>query len=314
MSASISQLKVMMTLVKREFREHRLLFVYVPLVATLLSIIVATGSVVRDLLTDELLPPGLVLPEDSATVERITRIAILTRGSFFAARYMAQIQPMVLAFWATMAFYHLFSLYRQRQDRSILFWNSLPVSDAQTLVSKLLAGLLGCHLVYALCFAALGLCQLLFLFIHGWYSGIDGPYTFFAGAFSSATFRIGPGPDDFYTFSGGPLSYFPAFAYLAHLPLTILWSLPVYAWLLLASAMAPRAPFAWAMGPLVLLIIPEVIITDRSWVAATLFEHAIPSVSFLTMTGYPWAELAVSAVLGVGLLYAAIRLNRPDDS
>ena len=45
--------------------------------------------------------------------------------------------PLVLV----LTFYLLDCLYAERKDRSILFWKSLPVSDAATVASKLLVAL-----------------------------------------------------------------------------------------------------------------------------------------------------------------------------
>ena len=39
------------------------------------------------------------------------------------------------------SFYLMDCLYLERKDRSILFWKSLPVSDATTVISKLLVAL-----------------------------------------------------------------------------------------------------------------------------------------------------------------------------
>ena len=60
------------------------------------------------------------------------------------------------------AWYLLDSLYADRKDRSILFWKSLPVSDTETVLSKLATGLIVIPLVY---FAAADLTTLIIAFI-----------------------------------------------------------------------------------------------------------------------------------------------------
>jgi len=47
------------------------------------------------------------------------------------------VQPFLFVALLTQAFYSLASLYTERQDRSILFWKSLPPDDAKTVLSKL---------------------------------------------------------------------------------------------------------------------------------------------------------------------------------
>jgi ABC-2 type transport system permease protein len=52
-----------------------------------------------------------------------------------------QTLPQYLVMTIVVSFYLMDCLYLERKDRSILFWKSLPVSDAMTVSSKLLVGL-----------------------------------------------------------------------------------------------------------------------------------------------------------------------------
>jgi ABC-2 type transport system permease protein len=52
----------------------------------------------------------------------------------------------VMSVYAT--WYLLDCLYTDRKDRSILFWKSLPISDASTVMIKLLIGMVVIPLVY----------------------------------------------------------------------------------------------------------------------------------------------------------------------
>ena len=51
--------------------------------------------------------------------------------------YDAAIGMLVVAAFLIGAFYCLDALYGERRDRSILFWKSLPVSDATTVLAKI---------------------------------------------------------------------------------------------------------------------------------------------------------------------------------
>jgi ABC-2 type transport system permease protein len=60
------------------------------------------------------------------------------------------------------SWYLLDCLYADRKDRSILFWKSLPISDAATVLAKLFTGLIAIPLVY---FLAADVSTLLMAFI-----------------------------------------------------------------------------------------------------------------------------------------------------
>jgi ABC-2 type transport system permease protein len=142
-----SRAAVLVMLVRREFWEHRALWL-APLVMTgLFALCVAIGRIHLGV-------------EESATVQgEAQRVAVLT---------IIQVVLAVLLYLVAMfvvSFYLLDCLYSERKDRSILFWKSLPVSDGLTVSAKLLVALvvvpLGVFvlalLAHLLCTAILGL-------------------------------------------------------------------------------------------------------------------------------------------------------------
>ena len=123
--------------------------------------------------------------------------------------------------------YSVDALYGERRDRSVLLWKSLPVSDLQTVLAKLCIPVLVLPLIVWVLVAALHLLMLLtstaILAAHG----------------SSATLLwsgTGLVPDEF-----GLLYHLVMLHGIA--------ASPLYAWMLLVSAWAPRAPLAWAFLP-----------------------------------------------------------------
>ena len=124
-------------------------------------------------------------------------------------------------------FYSLDALYGERRDRSILFWKSLPVSDLTTVLSKVSIPLI---ILPLLSFAIAVVTQ-------------------FAMLLLSTAVLLGSG------LSVGTLwaraSFFHMSLMLLYHILTVhgLWYAPLYGWLLLVSAWAPRAPFMWALLP-----------------------------------------------------------------
>lgn len=124
-------------------------------------------------------------------------------------------------------FYCLDALYGERRDRSILFWKSLPVSDVTAVLSKL-----------AVPIAILPLVSFL----------ITVATEFIILVLSSAVFA-GSGVNIAELWAQSSFFRLPAI-WLYHL-VTVhgLWYAPIYAWLLMVSAWAPRAPFLWAFLP-----------------------------------------------------------------
>ena len=124
-------------------------------------------------------------------------------------------------------FYSLDALYGERRDRSILFWKSLPVSDLTTVLSKFSIPLI---ILPLLSFAIAVVAQFVVLLV-------------------ISAVRLGSGLDVGTLWAQVPFLHM-SLTLLYHL-LTVhgLWYAPIYGWLLLVSAWAPRAPFLWAFLP-----------------------------------------------------------------
>jgi ABC-2 type transport system permease protein len=129
---------------------------------------------------------------------------------------------LIMSIYST--WYLLDCLYAERKDRSILFWKSLPVSDAQAVLSKLATGVLVIPLVY---FVIADVTTLLIAFI------------------VSVRARM---------LLGGALWNMDLWLQLQALWLYLIvtvavWYLPVAAWLMLVSAWASRAVWLWSIMP-----------------------------------------------------------------
>ena len=124
-------------------------------------------------------------------------------------------------------FYLLGSLYDDRKDRSILFWKSLPASDTLTVASKLLAAMIVIPAFFLLTLivthvimAIIGSLMVL---------SVDGnPWTLFLGL--SNPFK-----------AWGMIT--------ASWAAQSIWALPLFGWLMLVSAFAPRVPLLFATLP-----------------------------------------------------------------
>lgn len=199
-------------------------------------------------------------------------------------------------------FYTLDALYGERRDRSILFWKSLPVSDLTTVLSKLSIPLV---IIPVFSYAITVVTQFLMLLL-------------------GSAVLLGSGAN--ITALWTHQSLFRGSLDLFYHMLTVhgLWYAPLYGWLLLVSAAAPRAPFVWAALPpfviwgvekmtfnttyfISLLKVrlmgppdPEMAMSKNADFMSTLIPH-----HFFDQPGL-WGGLAVAAVF----LAIAVRLRR----
>ncbi|MEP6886391.1 MAG: hypothetical protein ABJC66_16705 [Gammaproteobacteria bacterium] len=162
-----------------------------------------------------------------------------------------------LIFFAVMAIYStwylLDCLFADRKDRSVLFWKSLPISDAATVLSKLAIALIVIPLVYAV---TADLTTLLMAFI--------------------ISVRAS-------SFIGGALWHGDAWLQLQGLWLYLIfvaavWFLPVSAYLLVVSAWAKRAVMLWAVLPPLALILAERLFVGTHVIANILAGRLTPPV------------------------------------
>jgi ABC-2 type transport system permease protein len=151
--------------------------------------------------------------------ERIAGARMIGSGLFAGTAVL----PLLLAL-LMVPFILLASLYDERQDRSILFWKSLPVSDSKVVISKLVYGAL---LTFGIALAVgiiVHLIALISASTLGARYGVMGV---------GALWHLPTLLNTWGTWTLVVLQY-------------ILWAMPVYAWFLLVSAAAPRAPFLFA--------------------------------------------------------------------
>jgi ABC-2 type transport system permease protein len=129
--------EVLLSLVRREFWEHRALWLAPLVVTALLALCAAIGRIHLDV-------------DDATRVQgEAQRVAVFTIIQWVLA------MPLYVAAMFVVSFYLLDCLYAERKDRSILFWKSLPVSDGLTVCAKLLVALVVVPFgVFALALAA----------------------------------------------------------------------------------------------------------------------------------------------------------------
>ena len=209
-------------LIRRECWENRAIWITPLIVLAALLLLLLSGNVHLGPIggMDNETPLG-ALPEDQ---QQLLLLLVYAGISLMMFLVMG-----VVAF-----FYALDCLYSDRRDRSVLFWKSLPLSDAETVLAKFVVG---AGVIPLVACAGAELAQLL------------------VAAGGSIRMAVAGG-------SGGILWHPGILASAAGLGLlwsitAMLWYAPLVAYLMLASAWAPRGPFLWAVLPPVAVVILE---------------------------------------------------------
>lgn len=208
------------------------------------------------------------------------------------------------AFILVAAFYCIETLQRERRDRSILFWKSLPVSDRTTVLAKATIPIV---ILQLFTFAVVVVTQFIMLLLS-----------------SAVLAGSGISPAMLWT----QVSLFSASVMLVYHLVTvhILWHAPFYGWMLMVSAWARRVAFLWAILPPLAICFIEKVAFNTNYFAGMLLHrlsggpeampmspdqfpvepgmHLTPG-HYLASPGL-WLGLLVTALF----LAAAIRLRR----
>lgn len=210
-----------LALIKREVQEHRsfgltpIAIASVLAIGTLALMVVGTGF--RDVIDMALL--------GAAIVGEAERRAMLTGLLSLYTLVVASAMGIVTVF------YCLDCLYAERKDGSILFWRSLPVTDTETVVSKLLVAML---VIPAISYVAILATHVLVLLMASVWVEMQG---------GSAIHLLWNG--------AAVLDVWAAI-------LVVVWAVPLWlapfiGWFLFVSAAVKRSPLLLALLPLAVL-------------------------------------------------------------
>ena len=211
-----------------------------------------------------------------------------------------------MALFLTVFFYLSGTLYDDRKDHSVLFWKSMPISDTETVVAKLLMVM---FIAPAIAVVAMFIGQLLFFVIAtflAWSGGVSAWETLWqpSGLLSGVVLLV--------------VGYI----------LNAFWMLPLFTWVLMISAYANRAPLMWTILVPVLVYILEVIVFGRAYIGAFFRDHVgfrvLPHINPETEQSDPRpldsadglfqfvisGELWLGVLVGAVFLVAAVYLRR----
>ncbi len=222
-------------LLKREYWEHKGGFLWAPVVAGGISLVLTLmGLLFAEFAARKGMAEGGGIHIDGVRINGLdfgAMTAQMSSGDLAKLADGISLSTASAMFWPMLVlgfvvfFYCLGSLYDERKDRSVLFWKSLPVSDRDTVLAKALSALV---VAPALAMAAGIACMIGFLLILSVFVLIHhgNPFTLL--------------------WSPGNLLANAGLA-VAALPIYALWALPSAGWLLLCSAWSRSKPFLWAI-------------------------------------------------------------------
>jgi len=246
-------------------------------------------------LKDQLEEVGHVSPD-----EALALIPAEKRAKLVTLVYVAATAVMFMVLGTIGFFYALDSLYADRRDRSVLFWKSLPLSDTETVASKFAVGVVAIPLVAAVAAIFAQLVVATGVTVKGAIAGNDVGVMWDGSVLGASMLLTG-----------------------VVTAASILWYAPLVAYLMLASAWAPKSPFLWAILPPMALVLLEKIAfgTNALWqfityrvfgVVKALFgdESQVPGVvirrdELMQGTGSGIVELFGSPSMLLGLVAAA---------
>jgi ABC-2 type transport system permease protein len=322
--------------VRREFWEHRSLWIAPAIWAGIISLGFAwIIFAVLPRLADHggiMAPDAQMMSQMSAADRKEVEVAVAEaarnhhkptdaeKDTIFSFSYFA-ITAMVAGFACIVVFFYLIDcLYAERRDRSILFWKSLPISDAQVVLAKLGVALvavpLGAILLAGVVQLLIG--SMMWLRFHGTVLSAYMPDWSVLGWFKSLVVSLVVG-------LGG-----------------VMWYAPIAGYLLLMSSWARRNVFLWAVLPPVALVALEGFFLHSTnvlrfigwrFTGFTRLLHLDPSVlnvgmresgsdlphitdvlKQLDMSGmFTNAEVWVGVAVAAALVFVAIRLRRYRD-
>ena len=230
-------------LIRRELWEHRSIFVTPIAIASIVTLGTLTALVFVGEFQEEL---NLAIFGAQNVAGETERKAVLT-GLFIGSSWLFLLGVGVLT-----VFYALDSLYAERKDKSILFWRSLPVTDAETVISKLLTALI---VIPAVAILGIFATHLINLVITGlWVSSKGGD----AGMLIWGSVPI---VDNW-------------LAMILVIYAIAIWMSPFVGWFLFVSAWTKRSPLLMAFLPLVLIPMIEGIFMRSAHFAEAVWGRA----------------------------------------
>lgn len=299
------------TLIKREFQEHRSIFLFVPVAISVFLVLMMVLSVfVVNMEISDGSDTIISIGDDHHETLHETRIdSDDDRQTFGSVRdiYTMKIKelaatdreyrseqinkfliavsaPVKVVLMFVIFFYLLGSLYEERKNRSILFWKSMPVSDFATVCSKLTSALVVAPVIALVCIAFTQIFALMMASV-------------LAAMADTEIWSVIWSPANLFSRWGLLTAFFIA---------QVIWSLPLYGWIVLVSAFSRSIPLIWVVGVPIAVIIAEKVLFSIDWLGDFVGRHARPyggvSISGSNMDTQLMVDMLFDMDLWIGIL------------
>jgi ABC-2 type transport system permease protein len=293
-----------MTSFRKEIWEFKKTLFWVPLI---IAVLIIAAPLLQLLRMEDYQTLGIFAfisnVDNLANLEGFTRL--------FLNAVMGMFVPFIVVSLIIQLYYFTTCLFDERRDLSVYFWRSLPVSDALSVAVKLITGALVVPAIFMLAATFVVFVFLLFALI---------ACTILSLGYDISLWALWGSADIISNLIS---------IWLNLLPYAV-WMFPVFAWLMLASMFANKAPFLWAILPIVAILLIEYFVVEYLHLDGYFFFNIlleyfefgqgmfpntvsdIESPRFVIFSVLSSKISILATLIGVGLMYLTywLRVNR----
>lgn len=275
----------------KEFWDHRRAILMTPMVITGLFIVfvivaMVTGNDlwINDMSLQESMRAGFIEAREEGQ-----------SPSFIVTRMLFGFSVLLwIAAAFTITFTALSSLHDERKDGSILFWKSMPVSDAKEVLIRLATIIFVIPLVIVPFAIIIELFMVLSMTVIGLYHGIDVVSYIYMNINVPVLMMLN-----------------------IVLPImTVLWILPLITWFMLVSSFSRRPPFLIAFAVPVLIIATEEIFFEGSLLLEAIVSFAVSmggnfgQGTFFALSSFTEPALYIGFAISAAMIYGCIYFRK----
>jgi len=275
----------------KEFWDHRRAILMTPMVITGLFIVfvivaMVTGNDlwINDMSLQESMRAGFIEAREEGQ-----------SPSFIVTRMLFGFSVLLwIAAAFTITFTALSSLHDERKDGSILFWKSMPVSDAKEVLIKLATIIFVIPLVIVPFAIIIELFMVLAMTVIGLYHGIDVVSYIYMNINVPVLMMLN-----------------------IVLPImTVLWILPLITWFMLVSSFSRRPPFLIAFAVPALIIATEEIFFEGSLLLEAIVSFAVSmggnfgQGTFFALSSFTEPALYIGFAISAAMIYGCIYFRK----